>query len=108
MKRTILILVGLLLASGGAFAGDLVEGVAAYNRGDYATAFSKFRNLAEQGNASAQFNLALMYDKGDGVPGGRYSRSQPANSSWRGCRDQFARAAGEAVKGRIVPDDESP
>ncbi len=44
------------------------EATAAYQRGDYATAVREWRPLAEQGNASAQYNLGLMYDKGQGVP----------------------------------------
>ncbi len=42
--------------------------MAAYQRGDYATAIRKFRPLAEQGNAEAQFNLGGMYRQGRGVP----------------------------------------
>ncbi len=37
-------------------------------RPGYATALREFRGLAEQGNASAQFNLGVMYGKGHGVP----------------------------------------
>ena len=44
------------------------EGEAAYNRGDYATAFREFRPLAEQGKAFAQYNLGLMYYNSRGVP----------------------------------------
>ncbi len=44
------------------------EGVAAYKRGDYATALHEFRRLAEQGEAKAQFNLGNMYENGQGVP----------------------------------------
>ncbi len=44
------------------------EGVAAYDRGDYATAIREWRPLAEQGNADAQFFLGFMYYKGRGVP----------------------------------------
>ena len=43
------------------------EGVAAYKRGDYATALREWHPLAEQGNAGAQYNLGVMYDKGEGV-----------------------------------------
>ena len=50
-----------------AWAG-LDEGVAAYKRGDYATALREWRPLAKQGNAKAQFVLGVMYDKGRGVP----------------------------------------
>jgi TPR repeat protein len=39
-------------------------GVATYQRGDYETALREFRLLAQQGNASAQFNLGRMYGHG--------------------------------------------
>src|SRR5438046_987324 len=42
-------------------------GAAAYKRGDYATALSIFRPLAEQGNVTAQFDLGVMYANGHGV-----------------------------------------
>jgi len=35
---------------------------------DYAQAVKWYRKAAEQGDADAQFNLALMYDNGQGVP----------------------------------------
>ena len=40
----------------------------AYVKRDYATALAQFREGAERGDATAQHNLALMYDKGNGVP----------------------------------------
>jgi TPR repeat protein len=49
-------------------AGPFEDGVAAYDRGDYATALQLFRPLAEQGHAAAQFSLGLMYRNGQGVP----------------------------------------
>ena len=42
--------------------------VAAYGRGELTEAASGFRTLAEAGNTDAQFNLALMYMRGEGVP----------------------------------------
>lgn len=44
------------------------DGLAAYDRGDYATAFREFEALARLGDATSQFNLGLMYQKGWGVP----------------------------------------
>ncbi len=44
------------------------EAVAAYRRGDYATALREWRPLAKQGNAKAQNNLGVMYYNGQGVP----------------------------------------
>ena len=46
---------------------DWEAGVDAYQAGDYKTALKEFRPLAEQGLADAQFNLALMYEHGEGV-----------------------------------------
>ena len=44
------------------------EAVAAYDRGDYATAVRGFLVHAEQGDAKAQLNLGVMYNYGWGVP----------------------------------------
>ncbi len=44
------------------------EGLAAYQRVDYATALREFKPLAEQGVARAQFFLGFMYVTGQGVP----------------------------------------
>ncbi len=47
---------------------DLDEGLAAYQRGDYAAAIREWRPLAKQGVAEAQYNLGIMYRIGQGVP----------------------------------------
>ena len=44
------------------------EAVAAYDRGDYATAVRGFLVHAEQGDATAQYKLGVMYNYGLGVP----------------------------------------
>ncbi len=41
--------------------------LAAYQAGDFATAFAKWLPLADQGDANAQFNIALMYHNGQGT-----------------------------------------
>ena len=51
-----------------AFGGQFEDGIAAYERGDYATAFRLMKPLAEKGDAKAQHNLGVMYDYGRGVP----------------------------------------
>ena len=66
MKRVTAFAVLLVVLAAPAWAG-FDEGLAAYNRGDYATALREWRPLAAQGNAAAQYNLGLMYDKGHGV-----------------------------------------
>ena len=50
------------------YAQDLDRGYSSYEAGDYATALQEWRPLAEQGRASAQFNLGVMYYGGKGVP----------------------------------------
>ena len=58
----------LLLTFSVSIADDFDEGVDAYNKGDYQTAMKIWKPLAELGDANAQHNLGLMYDKGEGVP----------------------------------------
>ena len=55
------------LAASGA-AGPLEDGIAAYGRGDFATAQQLLRPLADQGDATAQASFGLMYQNGHGVP----------------------------------------
>lgn len=52
-----------------AFGEQFEDAAAAYDRGDYATAFRLFKPLAEQGDSMfAQHNLGVMYYYGQGVP----------------------------------------
>ena len=67
MKRLYGLALALLLVASPAYA-DIDEGVAVYNRGDYATALQELRPLAEQGEARAQVMLGYMYANGRGVP----------------------------------------
>ncbi len=68
MRHAIIAVLLLAALAGTAVAGPFEDGLAAYERGDYTTALREFRPLAEQGLANAQFNLGLMYRKGQGVP----------------------------------------
>ena len=67
MKRLFLALL-VALSMNMAMAGDFEDGLAAAQRQDFATAFKLWRPLAAQGSTSAQYNVGLMYDKGEGVP----------------------------------------
>jgi TPR repeat protein len=59
----------LILNFGEPVAADPFEDAkVAYVRGDYATALRLWRSLADQGDASAQSNLGLMYSEGRGAP----------------------------------------
>jgi uncharacterized protein len=48
-------------------AADFESGLRALDRGDYAAALKEFAPLAERGDDLAQYNLAVMYYRGDGV-----------------------------------------
>jgi Sel1 repeat len=56
-----------IAASGTALALPNPEAEAAYERGDYRTAFTLWLPLAEQGSPRAQMNIARMYEKGEFV-----------------------------------------
>ena len=58
----------LVAIAGAAVAGPIEDGEAARDRKDYATALRLFRSLAEQGDATAQEHLGVMYENGLGVP----------------------------------------
>ncbi len=70
----LMVATGLLLSACGENTGQdkanarLKAAQAAYYRGDFTTAASVFRAMAEQGNPRAQFFLGEMYLNGRGVP----------------------------------------
>jgi tetratricopeptide (TPR) repeat protein len=57
----------LTVSRGTIRAGEFEDGVAAYQRRDFATALGFFQPLADQGNADARTNLGVMYEKGQGI-----------------------------------------
>ena len=68
MLRILTLAIALLvLPAVNATAQDFDKGLAAAQRGDFATALREWTPLAEQGDADAQLNLGLMYKKGAGV-----------------------------------------
>jgi TPR repeat protein len=48
-------------------AATLQEATSAKDRGDFAVAFSQFKQLAASGDAAAQFQLSLLYGSGRGT-----------------------------------------
>lgn len=61
------VLVVFLIFLSSTMAGDLENGVAAYNRLDSATAWRLLQPLAERGDAGAQALVGNMYARGLGV-----------------------------------------
>ncbi len=50
-----------------ALAGNFEDGLKAYDDGEYKKAATLWQKAADQGNASAQYNLGVMYKNGQGV-----------------------------------------
>ncbi len=98
----------LLIAAAGvpAIAQTWSETVAAYERGDYATAYRGFRYHAERGDPAAQYRLGVMYRNGLGV-----SRSYVEAVRWfrrsaeQGHADAQYSLGGMYFYGRGVPQD---
>ena len=67
LRALVLVAFCLLLAVGHATASLFDEGVAAFDKRDYEAAFRLWLPLAQQGHAGAQFNVAVLYEKGQGV-----------------------------------------
>ncbi len=61
-------LLGLILATSNATAGQFEEGQAAFLKGDFKTAFALWKPLAEKGSKGAQLLVGRMYQEGSGVP----------------------------------------
>jgi hypothetical protein len=66
MRAFVLILIFLMTASAPAWA-DTAAGLAAYDKGDFATALRELTPAAESGDAVAQSKLGVMLAKGEGV-----------------------------------------
>ncbi len=66
-KRGMKLLAGTLLALSLLGAGEFDNAMEAYKKGSYIEALNGFYILAKNGDAKAQFNVGLMYAKGEGA-----------------------------------------
>ena len=89
VTRALLLGSGLLVWSAvAAQAGQYEDAIAAVKNGDYATALTVFRPLAEKGNADAQNALGRMYLYGLGLrqdsaaAAGWYRKAAEQGDSW--------------------------
>ena len=96
-----------LCLNANALAGQLEDGFAAVQRGDYMAAYRLWLPLANQGDASAQFNLGLMYNKGQGVPKDYVQAHKWFNLSTANNPEKINREKGVAgrdlVAGKMTP-----
>jgi len=57
----------ILMFANAVSAGDVEDGIAAYDEGNYSVAIEKFKSGAAEGYLLAQNNLGVMYYRGQGV-----------------------------------------
>jgi len=81
--RIAALLAGLFL-TGMAAANSFQDGLIAYKRGDFATAYRIWLPLADDGLVGAQYSIGALYQHGQGVP-----RDSVAAANW------YARAAAQ-------------
>ena len=87
LSSTVLTLAAVLAAIPA--LADFQAGLDAYNKGDYTGAAKEWRPLAESGDATAQFNLGLLYLDGHGVP---QSPTEAANWFRRAAEQDYVQA----------------
>jgi hypothetical protein len=67
MKSPLALIMFVLIFSSLAFAGSDEEGLSALAKKDFKTALTCFQQGAKESNAVAEYQLALMYEKGQGI-----------------------------------------
>lgn len=78
---------------------DLFTAQLAYHKGDYEHAFKDYRDLAELGQPLAQYNVAVMYAKGQGV------RQSDINAyAWATLAAAGGDPRGQALADELRPD----
>jgi TPR repeat protein len=85
-RLTTALLVAVLALAVPADANEAAAAFAAYRQGDYSEALRVAKPLAEKGDASAQYLLALMYSLGRGVP---FDRCESAMWTDRSARQGY-------------------
>lgn len=68
MKTAWIVLAVASLVVAAPMAADFAAGLAAYQKQDYAGALKEWQPLADGGSPDAQYNVALLYLDGRGVP----------------------------------------
>jgi uncharacterized protein len=78
---------------------DLYSARVAYKKGDLARAFEQFKELAELGQPDAQFSLAAMYARGEGV-----TQNNVFAHAWASLASQNGEAKGKALAKHLELD----
>lgn len=98
IMRTLAASLAALVFSSNAAWADLYTATQAYEKGDFAGAFTQFKELAELGQPGAQLNLAIMYGRGQGV-----TASATYAHAWASLAAQNGEERGKAVAEELAP-----
>ncbi|MDQ6699454.1 MAG: metallophosphoesterase [Acidobacteriota bacterium] len=79
----------ILLIWAHSLSADFQAGLTAYQKGDFASALKEWQPLADKGAAEAQYNLGLLYAKGQGV---QQDSAQAANWYRKAAEQGFVEA----------------
>jgi TPR repeat protein len=103
MRRLALILIGLLLVPALARA-DYYDGLQAMVAGDHGTAYQEWLIAAQGGHVESQYQLAIMYEEGVGVPQ-NYIEAHRWYNVAAAQGHETARTARDALAARMTPED---
>jgi len=105
VRAPLLPLLFALFIAGPAAAADLMSAEKAYGARDYDAAFKAFHELAELGQPTAQFNLAVMYARGEGTrPSDIYAFAWASLAAKNGV--EKAKAIMDDIRPKLAPGSE--
>jgi TonB family protein len=96
--RSVLIAVLAILAAIPARA-DLYSAQMAYKKGDLATAFKQFKEMAELGQPQAQYDMAVMYARGEGI-----DQNNIYAHAWASLAAQNGEVKGQELAEKLQPN----
>lgn len=97
LSSTASLAVAMLLVAGPVRA-DLYSAHDAYEKHDFKEAFKEFKELAELGQPQAQYTLAVLYVRGEGVPS-----SLTYGHAWAALAGENGEAKGTALAAELAP-----
>jgi uncharacterized protein len=98
MRRFIAVVALASFLSSAPARADLYSAQKAYEKGDFAAAFQQYKELAELGQPHAQFDLAVMYARGEGV-----TTSNTNAHAWASLAAQNGEARGKELAEKLEP-----
>ncbi|HWQ52805.1 MAG TPA: metallophosphoesterase [Bryobacteraceae bacterium] len=66
--KALIVIIAIFITLAPSMRADFKTGLEAYNSGNYAAALENWLPIAEKGDANAQYNVALLYARGEGIP----------------------------------------